>query len=442
MKVTQEKLPDSQISLEIEVPAETSKSTYDKVVQNLARSTDIPGFRKGKIPRQILIQRLGTQKIKAVALEELIQKSLEAALKQEAITSLGNYKLRSDFEELLTGFEPGSPLVFAASVDVPPTVELGDYQSLEVTAEEVVQKPEAIAEWLQERQEKEANLIPVEDRGAQMGDVAIVDYLGKYTEGDDQVIPGIEGTYLEVDMSEGRFIDGMVEGIVGMTLDETRSIPLVFPADYPREDLATKAVTFTITLKELKAKQLPELDDNFAQEISDHESLEALKASLEERFSEECAQKTQANIETAILKQMVEIAQVDLPETLVEQEVTQVLMQTARQMERLGLDIRSLFTPENLEQMRSNAKPEAIERLTQRLVIEKVAALEGIEVEPSEKKERIAEITAQINPQDLDFNKLNTAVAEELIAEKTLAWLVQKVKVTLVPEAEASTEEE
>ena len=107
MKVTQEKLPDSQISLEIEVPAETSKNTYDKVVQNLARSTHIPGFRKGKIPRQILIQRLGTQKIKAVALEELIQKSLEAALKQEAITSLGNYKLRSDFEELLTGFEPG-----------------------------------------------------------------------------------------------------------------------------------------------------------------------------------------------------------------------------------------------------------------------------------------------------------------------------------------------
>jgi trigger factor len=133
---------------------------------------------------------------------------------------------------------------------------------------------------------------------------------------------------------------------------------------------------------------------------------------------------------------------VDLPETLIEQEVTQVLMQTARQMERLGLDIRSLFTPENLEQMRSNARPEAIERLTQRLVVAKVAALEGIEVEPSEKKERIAEIVAQINPQDLDFNKLNTAVEEELIAEKTLAWLVQKVKVTLVPETEASTEEE
>jgi trigger factor len=139
---------------------------------------------------------------------------------------------------------------------------------------------------------------------------------------------------------------------------------------------------------------------------------------------------------------MVEIAQVDLPETLIEQEVTQVLMQTARQMERLGLDIRSLFTQENLEQMRSNARPEAIERLTQRLVVAKVAALEGIEVEPSEKKERIAEIVAQVNPQDLDFNKLNTAVEEELMAEKTLAWLVQKVKVTLVPETEASTEEE
>jgi trigger factor len=445
MKVTQEKLPDSQISLEIEIPAETSKNTYEKVVQNLARSTNIPGFRKGKIPRQILLQRLGVERVKAVAVEEMIQKSLEAALEQEEITSLGNYKLRSDFDELVKGFEPGSPLIFAASVDVPPTVELGDYQALEISAEEKVYDPQSVEDWLEDRREEMANLIPVEDRAAAMGDVAIVDYQGKYSEGDGSVIPGVEGTYLRVDMSEGRFIEGMVEGIVGMTLDETRDIPLVFPDDYPREDVAGKAVTFTVTLKELKAKQLPDLDDDFAQEASnnEHETLEALRDSLDKRFSEEASKATQENIEAALASKLVKICRVDLPETLVEQEVTQVLMQTAAQMEQLGIDVRSLFTQDNLKELRSNARPEAITRLSRKLIIAEIAKQEALEVESEAVKERMAEVLKQVNPQEIDFGKLSAVVQEEILTEKTLTWLRERAQVTLTPPApETATSEE
>jgi trigger factor len=445
MKVTLEKLPDSQISLEIEIPAETSKNTYEKVVQDLARSTNLPGFRKGKIPRQILLQRLGVERVKAVAVEEMIQKSLEAALEQEEITSLGNYKLLSNFDELVKGFEPDAPLIFAASVDVPPTVELGDYQALEISAEEKVYDPQSVEDWLADRQEEMANLIPVEERAAAMGDVAFVDYQGKYSEGDGSVIPGVEGTYLRVDMNEGRFIEGMVEGIVGMTLDETRDIPLVFPDDYPREDVAGKAVTFTVTLKELKAKHLPELDDDFVQEASnnEHETLEELRDSLDKRFSEEASKATQENIEAALVSKLLEIAQVDLPGTLIEQEITQVLMQTAAQMEQLGLDVRSIFSQDHLKELRSNARPEAITRLSRKLIIAEIAQREGLQVEPEAVKERMTEIIKQVNPQDIDFGKLNEVVREEILTEKTLAWLRERAEVTLTPPApETATSEE
>jgi trigger factor len=330
-------------------------------------------------------------------------------------------------------------------VDVPPTVELGDYQALEISAEEKVYDPQSVEDWLEDRREEMANLIPVEDRAAAMGDVAIVDYQGKYSEGDGSVIPGVEGTYLRVDMSEGRFIEGMVEGIVGMTLDETRDIPLVFPDDYPREDVAGKAVTFTVTLKELKAKQLPDLDDDFAQEASnnEHETLEALRDSLDKRFSEEASKATQENIEAALASKLVKICRVDLPETLVEQEVTQVLMQTAAQMEQLGIDVRSLFTQDNLKELRSNARPEAITRLSRKLIIAEIAKQEALEVESEAVKERMAEVLKQVNPQEIDFGKLSAVVQEEILTEKTLTWLRERAQVTLTPPApETATSEE
>ncbi len=128
MKVTQEKLPASQIGLEIEIPSETTKQTYEKVVQNLSRTANIPGFRKGKVPRQILLQRLGNVRVKAAALEELIQDGLEKALKQESIEALGNYQLITSFEELIEQFKPGEPLTYKASVDVEPEVKVTGYK--------------------------------------------------------------------------------------------------------------------------------------------------------------------------------------------------------------------------------------------------------------------------------------------------------------------------
>lgn len=180
MKVTQEKLPKSQIGLEIEVPAETTQKVYEKVVQNLARSVNIPGFRRGKVPRQILLQRLGTQRIKEAALEDLVQDGLKQAIEQEAVEALGNYKLISTFDELIGQFQPGQPLTFSASVDVPPEVSLGEYGGLSIKAEETQPDPDSVDKFLEQRRAEQATLIPVESRPAQMGDVAVVDYTGRF----------------------------------------------------------------------------------------------------------------------------------------------------------------------------------------------------------------------------------------------------------------------
>jgi trigger factor len=255
MKVTQDKLPDSQMGLEIEITPEASRKTYDKVVNDLMRNTNIPGFRKGKVPRQILIQRFGKERIKAAALEELIQDNLKKAIEQEAIESLGNYNLISKFEDLLEKYQPGEALTFSASVDVPPTVTLGDYQNLTIKAEEFVYQPEKVDEFLKEKQEKLATLIPVEDRPAQTTDVAIIDYSGKFV-GETEVISGVEGTEFQVELIEGQLVEGMVEGIVGMNLGDTKDITVTFPKDYARQDLASREVVFTVTLQELKEKEL------------------------------------------------------------------------------------------------------------------------------------------------------------------------------------------
>ncbi|WP_013321866.1 trigger factor [Gloeothece verrucosa] len=448
MKVTQEKLPDSQIGLEIEIPPETSKQTYETVVNNLARTTQIPGFRKGKIPRQVLVQRLGSLRIKATALEEIIQSSLQEAIKQESIEVIGNYQLGSSFEELLQKFNPGETFTFSASVDVPPTVQLGDYQNLQIKAEESVYDPQKIDEWLEQQREKFVTLVPIEDRPAQIGDVAIIDYYALANDGPQagEAIPGVQGTDFRVELGEGRFISGFVEGIVGMKPDETKEINATFPEDYPQEELAGKEAIFTVTLKELKTKELPELDDELAEQISENseqkfETLAEWREYLEKQFSEQAQNETKNSIHSRIIEELVNISTVDLPETLIQEEITELLRQTAVQMQQMGVDVKTLFTSENIGRMRDNARPEAVERLKQTLVLTEVAKVESIEVDNQAIEERYNKLKQQLQGQDIDLDRLREVIIQELQTQKTLEWLQEKATVELVPKSTPQEEE-
>lgn len=438
MKVTQEKLPASQIGLEIEITPEMSQQAYDKTLQEFIRHANIPGFRKGKVPRQVLIQRFGSTRIKANVLEDLIQDSLRKAIEQEQIAAIGNPELRSSFESLIDQFQPGAALTFSAAVDVSPEVKLDQYSGLTMQAEEFQYDSARVDETLEGYRKRSATLVPVEDRAAEQGDVATVDFKGRLTgelaEGESDEIPGGSAEDFEIELEEGRFIAGFIEGIIGMNLGETKEVEVAFPADYPQEDLAGKPAVFTITVKELKVRELPELDDDFAQEVSEFDTLEALRESLESRFQKEVDQKTQNSKQEALLSELVKHLEVDLPETLIRQEVDYAVTQTAMQFSQQGMDVRKTFTPEIVNMLREQARPEALTRLKRTLLLGEVAKQESITVDEAAVQTKMAELLEAYQDQDVDMDRLRSIVEEDLLREKILAWLEENNTIELVPE--------
>lgn len=451
MKVTQEKLPASQIGLEIEITPEMSQQAYEKTLQEFTRNANIPGFRKGKVPRQILIQRFGSSRIKAAVLEDLIQSSLKQALEQEEIQAIGNFELRSSFDELVQKFEPKSGLTFSAAVDVEPEVTLKEYTGLTVKAEEIKYDPARVDQVLEDYRKRSATLVPVEGRAAQMGDVVVVDFSGTITpaeEGEEpQEIPGGSAEDFELELAEGRFIPGFIDGIVGMSVGDTKEVSATFPEGYPQEDLSGKPAVFTVTLKEVKERELPELDDDFAQEVSQFETLTELRTSLEERFSKESEDKTKSNKQEALLSELVKQVEVDLPETLVRREVDYSITQTAMRLSEQGLDIKKAFTNEVINALRQQARPEAIQRLQRTLALKEVAKNESIETTAEEVTAKVQELLADFpNDDEIDVDRLRQVVEEDLLRDKILAWLEEHGSVELVPEgslapAEEATEE-
>ena len=444
MKVTQEKLPASQISLEIEISPEMSKNAYEQIIKKYIRSANIPGFRKGKVPRNILIQRLGKNYIKAMALDDLINNCLEKAREQESIKAIGQFELKTEFEELVKDFEPGKEMAFSAKVDIEPEAKVEDYKGFLVQAEEAKYDSALVDEFLEERRSRMGTLIPIEGRAAEMGDVAIVDFVGiipSETEGEEaQEVPGGKAQDFQMDLKEGQFIPGFIEGIVGMKLQETKEISAQFPSEYSEANLAGKPVVFTVTLKELKEKELPELDDDLAQEISEFETIDKLREFLEQKFTKEKEEKTKQNKEKAIIDELVTHLEVEIPETLIKNEVQQMLAQSAMDLSQYGIDVKEFFSSEKLPEMQERTRPEAIERLKRDLAIATVAKIESITVDEEEIKAESQKVVKQLKEKDFDSDRLRQVVTQELLKEKTIKWLEANGTVELVPEGTLHTE--
>jgi trigger factor len=432
MKVTQEKLEQSRIGLEIEVTGDQTTKYYEQAIKKLTTSANIPGFRKGKIPRQVILQRMGQSQIKAMALEALLEPAINDAIKQESVPAIGNYQITSNFDELLVGYVPGQTLTFSATVDVPPTVTLSTYTGLAVKAEEIVYDATQVADFIEQQRKEKATTIPVVGRAAQLEDIAVVDYNGKLADGTE--ISGAQADDFDIELSEGKFISDLVHGIVGMSIGETRNVNVTFPADYAREDLAAQAAIFNVVLKDLKAQELPALDDDFAKEASDFDTLALYQDSIETRFQEQAKKSTDQNIVTAIEAALIEIATVDLPETMIERETMNILQQMANQFSQYGMDVNKLFTRETIPKMKENCRVDAVNNLKQQLAITEIAEKEGITVTDEDIVAKMSEILPQLAGQDIDENRLRAYITEDLQKEKTLDWLKNNAKVELVPE--------
>ena len=312
-------LPESRIAIELEIPSTNCKSCLEETINSISRSAKIPGFRLGKIPKQILIQRVGITQLHASALEKIIEQSWNEALKIKSIEPLSEPELVDGFEAVLKKFSPDKNLKIVLQTDIAPKLKLKKSKGLIIEITKNKFNAKSIDEALEKSRQQLANIVPVNNRPAKLGDIAVIGFKGVYKDSKKEIEGGSSDS-MDLELEKNKMIPGFVEGIIGMKIDDTKTLTLKFPEDYSHEDSRGKDAIFEVNLKDLKAKELPELNDEFAKRSGNKESLEELKKDLEIQLKENF-DNTEKNIriealldalsnelDAAIPKSMIDIA--------------------------------------------------------------------------------------------------------------------------------------
>jgi trigger factor len=412
------------------VPGGRTQTSHDQALEKLSRSIKLPGFRKGKVPRAVLVQQLGPLRIRATALEDLVDSVFRDALQQAEIAAIGQPSVDGGFEALLERFEPGKDLSLTLELDVQPTPSLKSTKGLKAEAETVAYDAGRVDELIEQSRRQLAALVPVENRAAAAGDVAVINFKGTFSD-TGEAISGGSADAMEVELEDGRMIPGFVEGIIGMKPGDSKTVACQFPEEYPQEDAAGRQASFEISLTELKGRELPALDDAFAQQASDKQTLAELRADLESRLKEDAERRNRSNRHDALLAALVEQLEVELPETLVQQEIVSLLEQTAGQLAQQGMDVKKLFTPQLIQSLRDTSRPEAEERLKRSLALQALAKAEQIELEAGEIEAKVKELSRGFSDSSrIDPDRLRQAVQEDLMRDKLLGWLESHATIT------------
>jgi trigger factor len=422
--------PGSRVALEVAIPGSRSQASYEAALEKLSRSVKLPGFRKGKVPRPVLLQQLGPLRVRATALEELVDVAFRDALAQEAVAAIGRPELTEGFEVVLERFEPGSAITITLELDVEPTPSLKATKGLKAEAETISYDPARVDELIEQSRKQMATLVPAEGRAAEGGDVAVLAFSGVYAD-TEEAISGGSSDAMEVELEEGRMIPGFVEGVIGMKAGDTKTINCEFPESYPQEEAAGRKARFEITLKELKTRELPALDDAFAQQASDKQTLAELREDLETRLKDDAERRAKAARHDALVAALVEQLEVELPETLVQQEIRNLIEQTAGQIAQQGMDVKKLFTPDLVRSLMDTSRPEAEERLKRSLALKALAEAEKISVEAEAIEAKVKEISRGLSNQgNIDPERLRAVVTDDLLQETLLEWLEANSTIT------------
>jgi trigger factor len=421
----------------VAIPGSRSQASYDAALEKLSRTVKLPGFRKGRVPRPVLLQQIGPLRIRATALEDLVEGACRDALEIEKVAALGRPELSEGFEVVLERFQPGSDLTITLELDVEPSPSLKKTKGLKAEAETIVYDPARVDELLDQSRKQLATLVPVEDRPAASGDVAVLSFSGVYAD-TDEAISGGSSDAMEVELEEGRMIPGFVEGVIGMAVGDTRTVDCQFPESYPQEDAAGRKARFEISLKELKTRELPALDDAFAQQASDKQTLAELREELKTRLKDDAERRAKAARHDALLGALVEELEVELPETLIQQEIRNLIEQTAGQIAQQGMDVKKLFTPDLVRSLMDTSRPEAEQRLRRSLALQALAKAEAIEVAEAELEAKVKEVSRGISQQgNIDPQRLRQVVGDDLLQEKLLDWLESNSTISEKAAAEA-----
>ena len=414
MSLQVEKLEKNMAKLTIEVPAEEFDAAIKNAYNKNKNKFSIPGFRKGKAPLAMLEKMYGAGIFYEDAANEVIDASYPKAAEEskEEIVSTPEIKV--------TQIEKGKAFIYEATVALKPEVTLGEYKGVEVKKAEAVVTDEDVENELTAARKKNGRLIDVEDGTIEDGDNTIIDFTGYI---DDKTFDGGAGTDYPLVIGSHSFIEGFEDQLIGKKKGETCDVNVTFPAEYHADELAGKPAKFVVTIKEVKRNELPELNDEFASEVSDFDTLDEYKADIRKNLQEKKEQDAKVENENNVIEKVVENAQMELPQPMVDTQAREMVENYARRLQSQGLNINDYMkytgmTPEKLmEQMR----PEAEKRIKTRLVLEKVVEVENVEVSDEKLDEQINEIAASY--------KLEGAKLKEMMGEREKEQIREDLKV-------------
>ncbi|MBO4902040.1 MAG: trigger factor [Lachnospiraceae bacterium] len=413
--------------LTIEVPAEEVEKALEAAYQKNKNKINVPGFRKGKVPRQMIERMYGPEIFYEDAANILIPEAYERELeehKEIEVVSQPDVKV----EEM----EKGKPFVFTAEVALKPPVELGKYKGVKIEKIDTEVTDEEIQKEIDRERESNARTISVTDRAVKDGDMTVIDFEGFV---DDVAFEGGKGENYPLTIGSGAFIPGFEEQLVGAELEKETEVKVKFPEDYHAEDLKGKDAVFKVTVKEIKEKELPELDDEFASEVSEFDTLDEYKADIKKNLTEKKEKEAKGKKEDAVIEAIIADSKMDIPDAMVDTQARQLANDYAARLQNQGLSLEQYFQftgmdgAKFLEQM----KPTALKRIQSRLVLEAIVKAENIEVTDEEYE---AELQKMADTYQMEIDKIRELfgdaekeqLTEDVAIQKAVDLIVEQAK--------------
>ena len=429
MSVTVEKLEKNMAKLTIEVSADELEKAIQAAYLKQKNRINIPGFRKGKAPRAMIEKMYGAGIFYEDAANALIPNAYSEALAECEETIVSQPSI--DVVQL----EKGKPFIFTAEVALKPEVTLGEYKGLEVPKSELEVTEEEVAGELRKEQEENSRVLDVDDRAVADGDKVTLDFEGFV---DGEAFEGGKGTDYPLTIGSGAFIPGFEEQLVGAEIGKETEVNVTFPENYQAENLAGKPAVFKCTVKKIEVKELPELDDEFAKDVSEFDTLEEYKADIKKNLEEKKADAAKRAKEDAAVDAAIEKASMEIPDAMLDTQVSNMIEDFARRIQSQGLTMEQYlqFTGMTPAALQEQMKPQALKRIQSRLVLEKIAEVENIQISDEKLDEEIAQM-AEMYKMEVEKLKEVLGDAEKEQMKKDLA--VQEA-VTLIAEAAVEVE--
>ena len=413
----------NEIKMEITIEAEKFENAIKKVYFKNAKYFNIPGFRKGKAPQNIVEKYYGKEIFYEDAFNEIAGEEYANAVEENKLEVVSKPQI-----DIVT-MEKGQDLVFTATVATKPEVELGKYKGIEIEKIEYNVEDSDIENNLKQMQEKNSRVISVETP-VEKGNIAVIDFEGFV---DGKAFEGGKGENYSLEIGSGSFIPGFEDQVIGMKIDEEKDINVKFPDEYFSKDLAGKDATFKVKVHEIKKKELPELDDEFAKDVSEFDTLKELKDSIKERLEKDNEQKAKYEKEDAIMKVITEGMKVDIPAGMIEAEVDNMVKDMEQRMSYQGLKLEQYLKMLNKTEaeFKKDYEPQAIQAIKSRLALEAIIKAEKIEVTEKEIKEKLEEMAKNYGKtaEELEKNEsIKDYIKQGIESEKTISFLVENAK--------------